>query len=125
MLTDERRSEITHENMDKLDCGVVALQAVTGWKRRTAIRRLGKAYTETGTSRGGIELALIASGFTVEEVPRDPSETAATFAVRRDTGSFLIYVSRHVMALIDGELFNSRGYFRAPVESITKVSKKA
>jgi len=133
-LTQAQRSEIWLTNIDTSDCGVIALQAVTGWSRKRAERELrkygGYPSKETGgTPRGGIELALAANGVETESYPWAKTDTVATFALRHDYGRFLIYVtherngerSGHVMALVDGDLPNSKGSWHDSPDQVTRV----
>lgn len=128
MLTPAQRSEILLTNIAEKDCGVIALQALTGWRRRTAERRLAKAgYTELmGTPRGALETALQAAGYSCDHRrvdPNVPKDTAATFTLTHEYGLWLVYVENHVMAVVEGDLHNSRGYWHAPVEAYTAVTR--
>jgi hypothetical protein len=108
-----------------LDCGVIAIQAVTGYKRSFA-RKLANAVgynPDKGMKRGTIEEALIKRGFKVNCYAPRPGTTPATFAVSHESGSYLIYIESHVMALVEGDLHNSRGSWRMPVDQITEVTK--
>lgn len=123
-LTPEERSSITLTNILKSDCGVIAIQAVSGLPRKAAellAKRHG--YTPTGgTPRGGIDAALAERGFVLTPVEYEPKETAASFACRHEYGTYLIYVDEHVMALVEGDLHNSRGAWHDRVEEIKEVT---
>lgn len=124
MISDERRSEITFDNIAQSDCGITALQAVCGLPRREAeelLTREGEYTPNVGTPRGGVEAAALAAGFAVEPVAFDPSDTAATFSLRNEYGRFLVYTEGHVMALVEGELYNARGSGRMPVTGASRV----
>lgn len=103
---------------------MAAIQAVTGWSRARALK-VAKAdahYRDgSGVTRGNIERALVANGFEVEAVAYDPHDSVATFALANDWGTFLVYVDGHVMALVDGDLFNGRGNWGKPLDGATKV----
>lgn len=128
MLSPERRSEILFQNIDTSDCGVIAIQAVTGWRRETAEKRMLKAgYSkEGGAPRGTLEKVLAAHGFknvVYRKVdPREPQATPATFAMVHEYGLWLVYVESHVMALVDGNLHNaSPKHWHARVEAYSSV----
>lgn len=123
-LTPEERSDITLTNIDKADCGVIAIQAVTGLPRRAAEMLAARhGWTKSGgIMRPGVDLALAERGYSLKPIVPEPGETAATFAVRNEYGKFIIYVDAHVMALIDGDLHNSRGAWHDRVEEIKEIT---
>lgn len=123
-LTPEQRSEILLSNIATSDCGVIAFQAVTKAKRPVAEREMKRAgyKPETGTPRGAIEKALRKRGYKTKDAP-DFRQTPATFASTHEYGVYLVYTDRHVMALVEGDLHNSRGHWHSPVEAITEVTK--
>lgn len=132
-LSPERRSEILFTNIGDSDCGVIALQAVAGISRKKAERVLRKhGWDEFGTPRGGLEAAAVELGFKVKQRPVI-RETPATFSAAHEYGSFFIYVTTktlkgeyggHVMALVNGDLHNSKGSWRIPCEQITEVTTR-
>lgn len=133
MLSPERKSEILLSNMSDSDCGVIALQAITGMRRQLAMKLMLKnGYQPVlGTERGGVERALESKGYTVELVDEDEiyNETAASFAMSHPNGKYLVYTARpaegftHVMALVDGDLSNSRGHWHDKIFLVTHASK--
>lgn len=124
-LTREQRSAITFENADTSDCGVVALMAVAKIKRARAERILKKfGYTPSGgTPRGAIEQALRELKIGYEMTKPDLRDTAATYSLSHEYGRFLLYVECHVMALVDGDLFNSRGHWHDRLDKITAIKE--
>lgn len=122
-LTDEQRSGITLTNILEKDCAVIALQAITGWSRRRAHREASAAGygDDHGAPRGTLEKALRTNGYTCTPVLYE-DHSAATFALTKDYGTFLVYVEAHVMGLIDGDLHNSRGYWHDRVQEATQVT---
>lgn len=126
-ISEERRSEIFLSNIGLTDCGVIAIQAVTGWPRKRALKfAIEKCqYDETsGTPHGAIDSALRAAGYRVEPVEHYVSSTAATFALTHEYGKFLVYVSGHVMGLVDGDLYNSRSHWGKQLVRAAKVEKE-
>ena len=125
-LNPARKSEITFENIELKDCGVVALQAVTRLRRQQAVELLSEhGYSpDTGTTRGGLEKALDELGIGWELMDLDPTDTVATFALRHEWGRFLVYVEGHVMGLIDGDLYNSRGHWHDRLSSVTRIKEE-
>lgn len=125
MLDEKRRSEILHHNISTSDCGVVAVQAITGCGYDAALAALeAHGYEDgVGTPRGGCEKALQDLGWKAELHPIETStETPATFAVTHEYGRFLIYVEGHVMALVEGGLMNGRGSWGKRVEAVVRVT---
>lgn len=122
-LSPEEKSSITLSNIDTSDCGVIAIQAISGIPRSAAARLAIKhGYRPLhGTPRGGIDAALEELGFKLETILADGRDTAASFAVSHEYGKYIVYIEDHVMALIEGDLYNSRGYFHSHVEAIRKV----
>lgn len=124
-LTAEEKQAITLSNIDHKDCGVAALMAVTGWPRSKALPLLAACGydPDTGTTRGGIEAALDEGG--VEYVQLDEGQwlgdTPATFTMTHEEGIYVLYVHKHVMGLVDGDLHNSRSSWRAPLDGVTHV----
>ncbi len=124
-ITPEERQAITHDNIGTADCGVAALMAVTGWPRGVAEPRLAlHGYdAQAGTTRGGIEACLEEHG--VECVLVDPNEwggdTPATFSMTHEHGIYVLYVDRHVMALVQGDLYNAKASWRMPLNGVTVV----
>lgn len=125
-VSDEQRSEVLLQNIDTSDCGIVALQAITGWTRAQAEARAGQRYAKgTGMMRGTIEATLREHGWVCAQVPRteQQGETPGTWAFMHEAGMWLVYTERHVMALVDGDLHNSRGHWHRPVEGIVRVHR--
>lgn len=123
-LTPERRSEIMLTNISESDCGVIAIQAVAGVSRERAERLCkehGSYEPNRGTPRGGLERVLDYLGVEFVEVEDYYNATPATLACEHPYGSYLVYVERHVMALVDGDLHNSRGHWRTPVDGLTRL----
>lgn len=123
-LTPEQRSEILLTNIDTSDCGVIALQAITGRKRKPmeALAKKNGYSPTTGAPRGCLEKALESIGYRTRKL--DPrGETPATFSMTHENGLYLIYTEGHVMALVEGDLHNSRGNWRLACESITEVTR--
>jgi len=126
-LTDEQYAEVFKGNISTSDCGVVAFQAVTGLPYVEAEQRMTDhgGYTPgSGTPRGGIELALAMLGYDAEVVELETQESPASLAVREEYGSFLIYIDTHVMALVEGNLYNARSFTGSPVEAFIKITKE-
>lgn len=125
MLTDEQHQAITHDNVEKSDCAVAALCAVTGWPRGIAEPRLAEHGYDpnSGTPRGALEACLHQWG--VEAVLVDPNEwggdTPATFSMTHEYGTYLLYVDKHVMSLVSGDLHNSKASWRLPLNGVTVV----
>lgn len=124
MLTPEERSEISLRNIGSSDCGVIAIQAITGIKRSEAedLAVANGYVTGIGTARGGINKALQKAGYRLEPVIAT-RETPATFALTHEYGKYLIYVDAHVMALVDGDLYNGEGSWHSRVEEIYAIQK--
>lgn len=122
-LSPEQRSSISLTNIDTHDCGVIALQAVTNGSREFCQKLLAAhGYVQgVGTPRGAIEGALREIGYTCQKV-RVVEETPATWWNTHERGVFLIYVPKHVMALVHGDLHNARGNFGSPVDGLTEVT---
>lgn len=131
-LTPEQRAGVLHSNLATSDCGVIALQAVTGLAYREAEAALvAQGYgPDHGSPRGALEKALHLLGYTCtySDVPCqtlrwEPGDTAATYALRQEYGTWLVYIPKHVMALLDGNLTNSRGHWHGTVDGITHVTR--
>lgn len=123
-LTPEERSSIMLTNISTSDCGVIAIQAVTGLPRKRAeqlCKKHGKYDPEQGTPRGGLEAVLDKLGIDWEAMPYDRNDTPATIAARDEYSTYLVYVEKHVMALVGGDLHNSRGHWRSPVDGLTRL----
>ena len=124
-LAPEQRQAITFANIDFKDCGVAALMAVTGWPRDKALPLLATCGydPDSGTTRGGIEAALTEGG--LEHVQLDPSswagDTPATFTMTHEEGLYVLYVHKHVMGLVDGDLYNGGSSWRMPLDDVTHV----
>ncbi len=136
MISAERRSEILHQNAGTSDCGVVAVSAVTSLPRSEASEVLSRyGYTDSGGSpRGSLELALHELGWTTRKLPvgEFDGETAATFAMTHDDGVYLLYntqpkrkggMAGHVMALVEGDLYNAIANGRVPLDGVTEVTR--
>ena len=126
-LSPERKSEITLTNITMTDCGVIALQAVTGLKRAraeaVAIDQAGYRPGH-GVTRGGLNRALEKMGWKVDLVATERDRfTVATFAMDHEYGTYLLYTEQHVMAMIDGDVHNSKGTWRAPLEEAYKLTR--
>lgn len=123
-LTPEERAAYLHSNLDTSDCGVIAVQAITGLPYSDALE-LAKAHGYVpgeGTPRGGIDAALRDHGLDVQPVVVDTQhETPATFTLKHEYGTYLLYTEAHVMALIEGNLTNSRGNWGKPLEAARRV----
>ncbi len=125
MLSDEKRSEIMLSNIDTSDCGVIAIQAVTGLPREEAEQlavEVAGYVPGTGTPMGGVDRAVRSAGKKVERVELPSGETAATFALMHEYGSHLLYIESHVMSCIDGDLFNARSFWGHPLLRAMRVS---
>lgn len=125
-LSPERRSEITLQNISTSDCGVIALQAITGLTRSEAERLCGEVggyQIGIGIARGGLNRVLfhLSYNLTMMRVWEEPGLTVASFATTYEYGRFLIYTESHVSALVDGDLFNAKGDWHAPVEEAYRV----
>jgi hypothetical protein len=127
----ELRSDIFLENIEEADCGLIAIQAVTGMKR-AAVERLAEEEFKgrTGMRRGSIEELLLQAGYSCETLAVDPRlETPATFSLTHEWGRFLLYTNSpegkgHVQALVEGDLHNARGSWSCPLLAVTKVTKE-
>jgi hypothetical protein len=118
-LSPERRSEIMLTNISKSDCGVIAAQAVTKLSRAAAeslVVEHGDYEYGVGISRGALNRALQHAGYVVTPIEFDRGSTAATFVAGHEWGTYLIYTDTHVMALVEGDLFNGSGDWHSPVE---------
>lgn len=124
-LTPEQRSEITFTNIDTSDCAVVAVQAITRLPRKDVedLMSLNGYHKVTGTPRSGTHKALHSLGFKLRELETDRTDTPATFAMSHERGLYLIHIKQHVMALVEGDLHNSRGHWGSPVEQILEVTR--
>lgn len=125
-LSDERKSEITHQNITHSDCGVVACQAITGLSR-AEVERLCTEVADyehgVGISRGALNRALRSIGCKLNRVQLGHGDTVATFSLRNEYGKYLIYTDGHVCSLVEGDLRNMRGGWHAPVEEAWKVEE--
>jgi len=115
-MNDQERSSIFHENVNKADCSVIAIQAVTGWTypeaEALALRHGygGGAESGKGMWRGQIEIALGEAGYKMRGVPVEYGmETVATFAMDHPNGIYLLYTHGHVGVMVDGDVFNEFG----------------
>lgn len=126
-LSDERKSEITLTNISTSDCGVVALQAVTGLSRAEAeaVATEKAEYKHgVGVPRGALNRCLRELGFELEYVAgQSAGFTTATFAMDHEYGTYIVYTDAHVMALIDGNPHNSKGSWHEPVELAYKLTR--
>lgn len=126
-LTPEERAAYLHSNLDTSDCGVIAIQALTGLPYHEAeglARRYGYVPGE-GTPRGGIDKALQEHGMEVTAVFVDMlRDTPATFALKHEYGTYLLYTDKHVMAIIEGDLMNARGCWGKPLEAARRVKHR-
>lgn len=122
-LSKERRSEILLANIEEKDCGVIALMAVTKLSREDARETMATAgfSPDGGTPRGTIEKVLLGMGYGVE-VSKPYRETPATFSVAHEYGTYLLYIYKHVMPLVEGDLYNARGHTGRALEMVTKVT---
>ena len=135
-LSKEERSDVLLSNIDKDDCGVIAIQAVTklGRTRCMELALLAGYKPGEGTPPDGIEPMLADElDYKVEQVEVERGETAATFSMRNEYGIYLVHVQGqdrkgraygHVMALVEGDLYNSRGFFGDPVAEVWKVDAR-
>jgi hypothetical protein len=127
-LTPEERSGILLTNILPYDCGVIALQAITRIPRVRAEELLTvHGYDEEGTPREALPTVLRAHGYKVNrDVPFQRHETAATFTTTHEYGTYLVFTNsargRHVMALIDGDLHNSRSHWHSSVDEVMEVT---
>lgn len=124
-LSDREKSSYLLRNLSTSDCGVIALQAVTGWPRdeaeKVALEDAGY-NPDRGTPRGGLEEALEMRGWQCDPAPFEVGrDTTATFALRHEYGMYLVYTDDHVMGLVDGNLTNSKGSWHRPVVQVSKV----
>jgi len=136
MLTPEKKAEILHANIGSSDCGVIAIQAITGKSYKVCERAAKKfGYSpDGGAPRGSLEKALEHLGYKTKVIQPGAGDTPATYSIMNEYGSFLIYVTTksaktgeyggHVMALVDGDLHNSKGSWRCAVEQITEVTTR-
>lgn len=127
-LSDEHRSEILLTNISTSDCGVIALQAITGMSRAeaeaVATEKAGYEHA-VGVPRGGMNKCLRELGYELEFVAgMSAGFTTATFAFDHEYGTYIVYTDAHVMAVIDGDAHNSRGDWHSPVELAYKVTKR-
>jgi hypothetical protein len=110
-------------NIDTSDCGVIAIQAATKMNRDSAFK-LASDYgyaAGVGIDRGAIETALVSIGWTCEPMDVYRNATPATFAMSHEYGLYLVYVDKHVMALVNGDLHNGKGSWGQPIEQVTKI----
>jgi hypothetical protein len=111
-------------NITGSDCGVIAFQAITRQSRSESerlCREAGDYQDGEGISRLGMQLALRRVGFKADLV-YVPGETVAVFAATHEYGTYLLFTDGHVMALIEGDLYNGRTEGRAPVEEAYRVT---
>lgn len=129
-LSREERSSILLQNIGKADCAVIAYQAVTGQPRAEAVEvmtRVAKYNPDTGTFRSGLIEAVRSQGYQVDMVPAEDlqRETPATFSLTHLDGMYLIHVETnkggHVMALVNGDLHNSRTFWGWPIRAAERV----
>jgi hypothetical protein len=123
-LSPEERSEIMLSNITGSDCGVIAFQAITGMDRvesERLCREAGDYQDGEGISRYGMQLALRRVGYKAEPVYVS-RETTAVFSLGHEYGTYLLFTDGHVMALIDGDLYNGRTEGRAPVEEAFRIT---
>lgn len=129
MLDPKAKAAIYHENIEAADCGVIALQSVTGLPYDDAAALLtahgygGGADLGTGTPRGAIEAALTGLGYSVERIEPEYNSTPSTFWMERRSGRFLLYTDSHVSAIVNGNPYNA-GVGGKPLLAITKVNSK-
>lgn len=128
-LSDERRSEITLTNITTSDCGVIAIQAITGMARpeaeAVAIEKAGYK-PGFGIMRGNLNRALKDLGYEIELVATERDGfTVATFAVDHEYGVYLLYTERHVMGMIEGAVHNGRSEWHAPLEVAYRLKKSS
>lgn len=123
--TRQKRSEIWLTNIESDDCGVIAIQAITALPRDEA-EALAYEFgyrANAGILPGGVASALKSIGYTIKRAQVERRETPATFALSHERGVYLIHVDAHVMALVDGDLHNSRGSWHKPIMSIEQVTR--
>lgn len=124
-LSAEARAAITRSNLTHHDCGVVALMAVTDLpysKADQLCRRHG--FTDTGgTPREALPQVLHDLGYPHRPAEFHHGESVATFALRHEYGRWLVYIDGHVMPLVDGDLYNARGWWSSPVVMALEVHK--
>jgi hypothetical protein len=124
-LTPERRSEIVLENIKKDDCGIIALQALSGLPRTDAEIALTGVYQPgVGVYTDDFLKVIKSLGFDLTRVPYEYGDTVATFALRHEVGTYLIFVKKHVISLVDGTPHNSRAEWHTPVLAVHRVSKR-
>jgi hypothetical protein len=126
-LTPEQRAAIYHDNIKKADCGVIALQSVTGLTYAEADELLtahgykGGAAAMEGTPRGTIEKSLRSIGYGVQTVAVEEGSTPSIFWMERHPGRFLLYTPGHVSTIVDGRPYNA-GIGGSPLESVVKIT---
>jgi hypothetical protein len=131
-MTDEERARIFRANIKDNDCGVIAamtLADVTYEEAEGAVI-LASQNSErgeyipgvTGTWRENLWAAIeLLTGGEMVEVEVPYNSTPSSFAMERPSGLFTVHVSKHVMALADGDLHNSRSFWGYPVEAIREL----
>ncbi len=122
-LSPEARAAIQRQNLTHHDCGVVALMAVTDLPYGKAAQLCRKhGFTDTGgTPRQALPAALLDLGVQFNSTQWHGNDTVATFALRHEYGRYLLYIEGHVMPLVDGDLYNARGFWSAPLEMVVEV----
>lgn len=126
MASDDRiKAEVFRENLEDDDCGIIATAAVTGLNYEETQYLLDGVFRATASGRGVSRLALFNRlrdrGWIVDEIEVPYNCTVAMVESRFPDGRYFIGMPNHIMALVDGELFNGRGSWGAPVDGIAHV----
>jgi len=120
------KSEVFRENLEDDDCGVIAAMAVTGLSYEETRELLAPIFRATASGRGlyrsDLNALLRTHGWIVQEVEVPYNLTVAMVPDRFTDGHYLIGCPGHLMACVNGELFNSRSKWGAPVDGIAHVS---
>jgi hypothetical protein len=121
-------AEVLFENTNMTDCGLAAFQAVTKKTRdeTEAIFAARGAYDpKTGVSPTDLHSCLRLAGFKTERVEFTLGDSVATFALEHERGTYLVYTMTHVMALVEGDLYNSDHCWSDKVAAAVVVNRAA